>query len=79
MQMDLRDGSDEEAERCRTERERSEFRGKFNVPVSVEEGKKMARKLGASGYVECSARMGEGIGGNVKRVFEEVCYITLVT
>ncbi|KAL3491472.1 P-loop containing nucleoside triphosphate hydrolase protein [Aspergillus germanicus] len=49
MQTDLRDGSDEEAERCRRERERSEFQRKFNVPISVEEGRKMARKLGASG------------------------------
>ncbi|KAL3452234.1 P-loop containing nucleoside triphosphate hydrolase protein [Aspergillus insuetus] len=79
MQTDLRDGDDEEAERCRGERERSEFHRKFNVPVSMEEGRKMARKLGASGYVECSARVGEGNGGNVKRVFEEVCYITLAT
>jgi hypothetical protein len=74
MQTDLRDGSDEEAERCRRDRERSEFQGKFNVPVSKDEGRKMARKLGASAYVECSARMGDKNGGDVKRVFEEVCY-----
>ncbi|KAL2854089.1 P-loop containing nucleoside triphosphate hydrolase protein [Aspergillus pseudodeflectus] len=71
MQTDLRDGDDEEAKRCRRERERSEFQRRFNVPVSKEEGRKMARKLGASGYVECSAKLGEGSGGNVKVVFKE--------
>ncbi|KAJ0418541.1 P-loop containing nucleoside triphosphate hydrolase protein [Aspergillus carlsbadensis] len=71
MQTDLRDGSDEEAQKWREERERSEFYRRFNVPVTAEEGRKMARKLGASGYVECSARKGEGDGGNVNGVFEE--------
>ena len=32
------------------------------TPVSRAEGEKVARDIGAAGYVECSARTGEGVG-----------------
>ena len=38
------------------------------APVSFEDGKAMARNMGAYGYRECSAQLNEG----VMQVFEEV-------
>jgi len=43
-------------------------------PVSQEEGNKVARKIGALKYMECSAKTGEG----VKEVFEDATRAALL-
>ncbi|KAJ3199118.1 GTP-binding protein Rho1 [Entophlyctis luteolus] len=42
-------------------------------PVTYEEGKRVAQQIGAVGFVECSARTGQG----VKEVFEQAGRVTL--
>jgi len=52
-----------------------ELRKTHQRPVAYEEGEAVARKIGASRYLECSAKSGEG----VTEVFEHATRAALVT